>query len=104
MEGDVRGGAANWHAGPVPATTTPLTDTDLRHLTRCVDLAEEALDAGDEPFGSVLVDAAGTALHEDRKPDGRRRPDPASGVRARPVGGRAPVTGAAGRRHGLHLG
>lgn len=39
---------------------------DIAILTRCVDLAEEALDAGDEPFGSVLVDAAGTALHEDR--------------------------------------
>lgn len=32
-----------------------LTDSDLRHLRRCVDLAREALEAGDEPFGSVLV-------------------------------------------------
>lgn len=39
---------------------------DIAVLTRCVDLAEEALDAGDEPFGSVLVDADGTVLHEDR--------------------------------------
>ncbi len=39
---------------------------DLELLTRCVDLAEEALDAGDDPFGSVLVDADGTVLHEDR--------------------------------------
>jgi tRNA(Arg) A34 adenosine deaminase TadA len=39
---------------------------DLELLTRCVDLAEEALDAGDEPFGSVLVDAEGTVRHEDR--------------------------------------
>ena len=39
---------------------------ELAILTRCVDLAEEALDAGDEPFGSVLVDGAGTVLHEDR--------------------------------------
>ena len=28
---------------------------DLRHLRRCVELAELALDIGDEPFGSVLV-------------------------------------------------
>ncbi|MDA2807547.1 nucleoside deaminase [Nocardiopsis suaedae] len=40
--------------------------TDLRHLRRCVDLAEEALDAGDEPFGSVLVSGDGVVLAEDR--------------------------------------
>ena len=36
------------------------------HLDRCVALAAGALEAGDEPFGSVLVDADGTALAEDR--------------------------------------
>ena len=39
---------------------------DLRHLERCVELAEEALAAGDEPFGTVLVAADGTVLVEDR--------------------------------------
>jgi tRNA(Arg) A34 adenosine deaminase TadA len=43
-----------------------LTEADRRHLLRCVALAREALDAGDEPFGSVLVDADGTALAEGR--------------------------------------
>ena len=43
-----------------------LTEADLTHLRRCVELAREALDAGDEPFGSVLVDADGTALSEGR--------------------------------------
>ena len=43
-----------------------LTDSDLTHLRRCVELAREALDAGDEPFGSVLVDPDGAVLHEDR--------------------------------------
>ncbi len=43
-----------------------MNERDLELLTRCVDLAEEALDAGDEPFGSVLVDADGTVRHEDR--------------------------------------
>ena len=43
-----------------------LTASDLAHLRRCVELAREALEAGDEPFGSVLVDAAGTALAEGR--------------------------------------
>ena len=43
-----------------------LTSTDRRHLRRCVELAREALDAGDEPFGSLLVDASGAVRHEDR--------------------------------------
>jgi tRNA(Arg) A34 adenosine deaminase TadA len=41
-------------------------EDELRHLRRCVELAEEALAAGDEPFGSVLVSADGVALAEDR--------------------------------------
>lgn len=43
-----------------------LTDLDLAHLRRCVELAQEALDAGDDPFGSVLADAGGTVLREAR--------------------------------------
>jgi tRNA(Arg) A34 adenosine deaminase TadA len=43
-----------------------MNETDLRFLQRCVTLAEEALDAGDEPFGSVLVDADGHVRAEDR--------------------------------------
>ncbi|WP_066588334.1 nucleoside deaminase [Cellulomonas timonensis] len=39
---------------------------DLRNLRRCVELAREALEDGDEPFGSVLVSAAGETLFEDR--------------------------------------
>lgn len=42
-----------------------LTDDDLRHLRRCIALAEAALEAGDEPFGSVLVNADGRVLAED---------------------------------------
>ncbi len=44
----------------------PLTPDDLTHLRRCVDLAHEALDDGDEPFGSLLVDPDGVVLREDR--------------------------------------
>ncbi len=47
-------------------TGDPLTDADLRILRRCVDLARMASDAGDEPFGSVLVDGHGKPLAEDR--------------------------------------
>lgn len=43
-----------------------LDPTDLRHLRRCVELAGAALDAGDEPFGSLLVDRAGEVRFEDR--------------------------------------
>ena len=42
-----------------------LTDADLRYLRRCLELAEAALEAGDEPFGSVLVAADGRILAED---------------------------------------
>ncbi|MFC9279431.1 nucleoside deaminase [Streptomyces collinus] len=41
-------------------------DSELDFLRRCVELAREALDAGDEPFGSVLVTADGAVLAEDR--------------------------------------
>ena len=43
-----------------------ITDTDLTHLRRCIELAREALEDGDEPFGSVLVDASGRVRFEDR--------------------------------------
>ena len=39
---------------------------DLPHLRRCVELAAEALAAGDFPFGSVLVAGGGRVLAEDR--------------------------------------
>lgn len=42
-----------------------ISDQDLIFLTRAVDLAERALAAGDEPFGSVLVSHAGEVLFED---------------------------------------
>ncbi|AQQ54903.1 nucleoside deaminase [Planococcus lenghuensis] len=42
-----------------------ITETDLKHLHRCVELAETALEKGDEPFGSVLVSADGEVLFED---------------------------------------
>lgn len=43
-----------------------LSTTDRAHLRRCVDLAQQALEAGDEPFGSLLVDADGRELFADR--------------------------------------
>jgi len=39
---------------------------ELVHLNRCAELAAEALEAADEPFGSVLVAASGKVLFEDR--------------------------------------
>lgn len=42
-----------------------INKTDLQHLKRCVELAETALEKGDEPFGSVLVSEDGKVLFED---------------------------------------
>ncbi|WP_338035148.1 nucleoside deaminase [Vreelandella sulfidaeris] len=39
---------------------------ELTYLNRAIELAEEALEAGDEPFGSVLVSAEGDVLAEGR--------------------------------------
>jgi tRNA(Arg) A34 adenosine deaminase TadA len=46
--------------------TDQVTDADLLYLRRCVELAAEAVEMGDFPFGSVLVAADGTVLSEDR--------------------------------------
>ncbi len=53
---------------PVSAYTpaVAISDEDLGHLRRCVELAREALEAGDQPFGSLLVDANGVVRIEDR--------------------------------------
>ncbi len=41
-----------------------ITEIDKAYLKRCVELAKEALEKGDEPFGSVLV-LKGKILFED---------------------------------------
>ncbi|PRY93788.1 tRNA-specific A34 adenosine deaminase [Hasllibacter halocynthiae] len=41
-------------------------EPDMRHLRRCVALAREALEAGDDPFGSILVGGDGRVLREAR--------------------------------------
>jgi tRNA(Arg) A34 adenosine deaminase TadA len=51
------------HAYALPAGLSP---ADLPHLHRSVELATEAVAAGDFPFGSVLVAADGRVLAEDR--------------------------------------
>jgi hypothetical protein len=50
-----------WHTSAVD-----ISERDLGHLRRCIELAEEALEDGDEPFGSVLVDATSSVRFEDR--------------------------------------
>ena len=42
-----------------------LSEIDMKHLRRCVELAREAVEGGDEPFGSLLVSADGEVLQED---------------------------------------
>lgn len=41
-----------------------LSDRDVYHLQRCVELAEQALVHGNDPFGSMLVDAQGVVVKE----------------------------------------
>jgi tRNA(Arg) A34 adenosine deaminase TadA len=55
--------AAPGHTDAAPAGPAP---EDLPHLRRCVELAAEAVDVGDFPFGSVLVAGDGRVLAEDR--------------------------------------
>ncbi|RUR33308.1 nucleoside deaminase [Vreelandella andesensis] len=43
-----------------------IAEYELTYLKRAVALAEKALNAGDEPFGSLLVNADGEVLAEDR--------------------------------------
>jgi tRNA(Arg) A34 adenosine deaminase TadA len=43
-----------------------ISENDLGQLRKCVELAREALEDGDEPFGSILVDEAGTTVFTDR--------------------------------------
>ena len=42
-----------------------LSAADYNYLRLCVDLAQTALYAGDEPFGSVLVNQFGDVLFQD---------------------------------------
>lgn len=42
-----------------------LTAKEMEHLERAVELAEIALNQGDEPFGSVLVTESGERVFED---------------------------------------
>lgn len=42
-----------------------INDSDMKHLKRCIELARTALEAGDQPFGSVLVSESGNVLVED---------------------------------------
>ncbi|MCD2138572.1 nucleoside deaminase [Salinicoccus halitifaciens] len=46
-----------------------ITEKDRRYLRRCVELAREALEKGNSPFGSVLVSKDGEVLFEDHNRD-----------------------------------
>ncbi|WP_226065053.1 nucleoside deaminase [Kaistella polysaccharea] len=44
----------------------PIQSTDEKYLRRCLELAKESVEAGDEAFGSVLVNDAGEIIAEAR--------------------------------------
>jgi tRNA(Arg) A34 adenosine deaminase TadA len=56
-----------------------MNETDHKHLVRCVELAEAALNSNNDPFGSVLVSGDGRVLFEDHNwestGDGTRHPE-----------------------------
>ena len=54
------------HLDDASSRPTGVATEDLPHLRRCVELAAEAVEAGDFPFGSVLVARGGQVLAEDR--------------------------------------
>jgi len=54
------------HLDDASSRPTGVAPEDLPHLRRCVELAAEAVEAGDFPFGSVLVAGGGQVLAEDR--------------------------------------
>lgn len=58
----------SWYRGDMSESGEgyQITDQDRQHLRRCVDLARTALQDGDEPFGSILVDAEGAIRFEAR--------------------------------------
>lgn len=60
-------------------SASTVTEQDLLHLRRCVELATRAVELGDEPFGSVLVGEDGRVLFEDHNHvsggDGTRHPE-----------------------------
>ena len=43
-----------------------LKETDHKYLKRCLELAKESVEAGDEAFGSVLVNEAGEIIADAR--------------------------------------
>ena len=59
-------GAVVSHTGHADADAGGIAPQDVPHLHRCVELAAQAVAAGDFPFGSVLVAADGRVLAEDR--------------------------------------
>src|SRR5690625_4440145 len=46
-----------------------ITEKDREYLKRCVELAREALEKGNSPFGSILVSKDGRILFEDNNRD-----------------------------------
>ena len=78
---------------------------DETHLRRCVELATQSLENGDDPFGSVLADADGLVLAEALNREATDA-DPTAHPELElvQVGDRPPHPGTARHRDGLHLG
>lgn len=82
-----------------------VSEAELPYLRRCVELAAEALEAGDEPFGSVLVGADGAVLAEDhnRVASGDRTRHPEFALARWAAERLSPEQRAAGSGDGVHV-
>ncbi|SCY19525.1 MafB19-like deaminase [Nonlabens sp. Hel1_33_55] len=47
-------------------STSTITEAEIEYMKLCLSLAQESLDAGDEPFGSILVNSAGKVIATKR--------------------------------------
>ena len=80
-----------------------LDDTHRHHLRRCVELAREALEAGDFPFGSLLVGEDGSVLGERMNQERTGQPLAHPEIDLARWGGRAPLAGGTRELDRVHL-
>ncbi len=78
-----------------------IDENDMKHLGRCVELATKALETGNPPFGSVLVDEKEAVRYEGHNltaAGDNSNPAINDVVPGRPVEGPFPILAEASRR------
>ena len=83
--------------------TVAISDDDLAHLRRCVELARRHYEAGDEPFGSLLLDAQRRRPVRGPQPVSRTATPPSIPSSPSRAGRRRIWPRSTRSRHGVHL-